>query len=286
MQSTALRLGLIGDNIARSQSPRLHRLAGRLCGLDVSYERLVPADMGRPFEAVFEICRSEGFRGINITYPYKEIVTSFLSVPDKAIAAIGACNTVLFCDGSPTGYNTDYTGFMAAFREAFGAGSPGRVAMAGGGGVGKAVAFGLAGLGCEELVIFDTSPERVTPLLDALHRAGFQMKAHAARSIEEATDGTDGLVNCTPLGMVGYTGSAIPKTLIGRQRWAFDAVYTPVDTQFLNDCRDAGLDVISGYELFFHQGLDAFRLFTGLEVDPAALRKELARSEQTPEVCR
>lgn len=286
MQSAALRLGLIGDNIARSQSPRLHRLAGRLCGLDVSYERLVPADMGRPFEAVFETCRSEGFRGINITYPYKEMVTSFLSVPDKAIAAIGACNTVLFGKGSPAGYNTDYTGFMAAFREAFGAVFPGRVAMAGGGGVGKAVAFGLAGLGCEELVIFDTSPERVTPLLDALHRAGFQMTARAAGSIEEATDGTDGLVNCTPLGMVGYTGSAIPKTLIGRQRWAFDAVYTPVDTQFLNDCRGAGLDVISGYELFFHQGVDAFRLFTGLEVDPAALRKELARSEETPEVCR
>ena len=84
----------------------------------------------------------------------------------------------------------------------------------------------------------------------------------------------------------GYPGSAIPKALIGRQRWAFDAVYTPVDTRFLNDCRDVGLEVISGYELFFHQGVDAFRLFTGQEVDPAALRKELAQSEQTPEVCR
>lgn len=286
MQSGAVRLGLIGDNIARSQSPRLHRLAGRLCGLDVSYERLVPADMGLPFDAVFETSRTEGFRGINITYPYKETVTSRLSVPDKAIAAIGACNTVLFGDAAPAGYNTDYTGFMAAFRKAFGAGSPGRVAMAGGGGVGKAVAFGLAGLGCEELVIFDTSPERVAPLLDALHRGGFPMTARAAGSIEEATDGTDGLVNCTPLGMAGYPGSAIPKTLIGRQRWAFDAVYTPVNTPFLDDCRDAGLEVISGYELFFHQGVDAFRLFTGQEVDPAALRKELAQPEQAPEVCR
>ena len=37
-----IRLGLIGDNIARSQAPRLHELAGRLTGIPVSYERLIP----------------------------------------------------------------------------------------------------------------------------------------------------------------------------------------------------------------------------------------------------
>lgn len=280
MPSGAVRLGLIGDNIARSQSPRLHELAGRLCGLKVTYERLVPADMGRSFEAVFEACRGEGFRGINITYPYKEKVTEFLTVPDRAIAAIGACNTVLFGEDGPTGHNTDYTGFMAAFRAAFGNASPGKVAMAGGGGVGKAVAFGLAGLGCEELVVYDKSPERVTPLLDALGRAGFALKARAASSIGDAVEDAEGLVNCTPLGMVGYPGSAIPASLIGRQRWAFDAVYTPVETEFLIDCRSAGLEVVSGYELFFHQGVDAFHLFTGLEVDTATLRRELRQCEE------
>ena len=32
---------------------------------------------------------------------------------------------------------------------------------------------------------------------------------------------------------------------------------------------------MSGYELFFHQGVDAFRIFTGVEVDQAALRQAL-----------
>jgi len=32
MSNPTIRLGLIGDNITRSQSPRLHELAGRLCG--------------------------------------------------------------------------------------------------------------------------------------------------------------------------------------------------------------------------------------------------------------
>ncbi|RCS22062.1 shikimate dehydrogenase [Phyllobacterium salinisoli] len=275
MPDTTVRLGLIGDNIARSQSPLLHVLAGRLCGLTVTYDRLIPADLGRDFGAVFGLCKCEGFRGINITYPYKEQVTALVGIADPAIAAIGACNTVVFDRTLPSGHNTDYTGFMSAFRKTFGAAFPGKVAMAGAGGVGKAVAFGLAGLGCTHLAIFDRDSQRAWSLRLALERSGSAMAVEVVPAIEDAAADADGLINCTPLGMVGYPGTAIPKAVLGRQRWAFDAVYTPVDTVFMNDARAAGLAVISGYELFFHQGVDAFHFFTGAAVDPAALRAEL-----------
>jgi shikimate dehydrogenase len=52
--ASSIRLGLIGDNIKRSKSPLLHTLAGRLCGLDVRYDTLIPADLGQSFAAVFE----------------------------------------------------------------------------------------------------------------------------------------------------------------------------------------------------------------------------------------
>ncbi|ASY65703.1 Quinate/shikimate 5-dehydrogenase I delta (plasmid) [Sinorhizobium sojae CCBAU 05684] len=279
MSDATIRLGLIGDNIARSQSPRLHVAAGRLCGLDVNYERLIPADRGEDFETVFGRCLTEGFRGINITYPYKERVVPLLQVPDPAIAAIGACNTVVFDRVPPSGYNTDYTGFVSAFRAAFPGAEPGMVAMAGAGGVGKAVAFGLAALDCKRLLIFDRDRAKAEALASSLAAAAFDVSVEIVPSIEEAVVAADGLVNCTPLGMLGYPGSAIPSALIGRQRWAFDAVYTPVETEFLCDARAAGLSFISGYELFFHQGVDAFRYFSGMEVDAAALRAVLAEPE-------
>ena len=94
-------------------------------------------------------------------------------------------------------------------------------------------------------------------------------------TVDEAVIGADGLINCTPIGMSGYPGTAIPKRLLGSQQWAFDAVYTPVETEFLTGARACGLDTISGYELFFHQGLDTFRIFTGRSVDAAALRQML-----------
>ena len=274
-----VRLGLIGDNIARSQSPRLHVEAGRLCGLDVTYQRLIPRDLGQDFATVFDRCAAEGFRGINVTYPYKEDVVRRVVVPDAGTASIRACNTVLFGPTRPQGFNTDCSGFVAAFAARYGTTTPGRVAMAGAGGVGKAIAFGLARLGARELRIVDPDRSKAEALARSLDAAAPAMATTLAPTIQEAAGGADGLINCTPLGMVGHPGTAIPRALMHGASWAFDAVYTPVRTAFLMDALAAGLEIMSGYDLFFHQGVDAFRLFTDREVDVAALRQVLAAAE-------
>ena len=273
-----VRLGLIGDNIARSRSPLLHRLAGRLCGLDVSYDLLVPRDMGGDFDAVFDACRAGGLRGVNVTYPYKETVVARVQVGERA-RRIGSVNTVVFDERGPVGHNTDHSGFLAAYRSAFGTMSPGRVALVGAGGVGKAVAFGLVALGAQEIAIIDRDAARAKGLVKAIMAAPQgSASALVADDVCEAVRDADGIVNCTPLGMVGHAGSAIPLDLLGAQRWAFEAVYTPVDTAFKLASEATGVKVLSGYELFFHQGVDAFRIFTGLSPDPDALRRLLAQA--------
>ena len=74
-------------------------------------------------------------------------------------------------------------------------------------------------------------------------------------------------------------GEKVPDAIMGKPRWVFDAVYTPRDTEFIIEAGKRGAEVISGYELFFHQGVDAFRLFTGLSVDEAALRAALEQPD-------
>ncbi len=272
---SALRLGLIGDNIARSKSPLLHKLAGQMCGIEVTYEALIPADLKLDFDAVFERCLRNGYRGINITYPYKEKVVPKLAVDDRTVRLIGACNTVVFDGAPPHGLNTDFTGFIDAFRGTFGAVSPGAVALVGAGGAGSAVAFALARLGATRLRLFDLNRANAERLALAIASTSNEIEVNVAASISDAVTGADGLANCTPLGMVGHSGTAIPGALIRDQTWAFDAVYTPVETEFLANARAAGLSIMSGYELFLHQGINAFRIFTGCEVDPAALRAAL-----------
>ncbi len=270
-----LLLGLIGDNISRSRAPVLHRLAGELCGLDVRYVRLIPKEMDRDFDDVFAYCVENAYRGINITYPYKEEVVPKVRVDDPLVRALGAVNTVVFETGGPRGFNTDYTGFIAAYRKVRGEAAPGSVCMIGAGGVGKAVAFGLIPLGLEELRVVERDLAKAEALAEALRAAAPRVKVSVTSDAGEGARGAHGLINCTPVGMVGYDGTPLERAHMKGAGWAFDAVYTPVDTRFLGDAAAEGLTLISGYELFFFQGVDAWKIFAGRTVDQAALRRAL-----------
>lgn len=274
-----VKLGLIGDNITRSQSPRLHREAGRLTGLDVTYDRLIPKDIGLSFGEVFDQARSSGYRGINVTYPYKETVSGRVSVADPLVRAIGAVNTVVFEPAGPQGFNTDYSGFMRAYRLVRGSVGPGTVCLIGTGGVGKAVAFGLIGLGAKVIRCVDLNRGKAEALRDALIAAGSTTQVEICTDAVKAAAGADGLINCTPVGMTGLEGTPLPAAAMQGAAWAFDAVYTPVDTQFLQDAAAQGLAIISGYELFFGQGVDAWGIFTGEPIDTGALRQAISGEE-------
>ena len=274
-----IHLGLIGDNIANSQSPRLHRLAGAQTGRRVIYDQLVPAERGQPFDALFEWVRDNGYRGVNVTYPYKERAAGMVTVDDPLVRGIGAVNTVVFDAGGPHGFNTDYSGFIAAYRRVRGGAAPGPVLMIGAGGVGKAVAFGLVALGLTELRIADRDLPKAKALAAALSVASPGLVTHTGTDAAALAAGVSGIINCTPVGMVGYDGTPLPSAHLAGAEWVFDAVYTPVDTQFLQDAAAADLQVISGYELFFGQGVDAWAIFTGLPLDEARMRRELAEGK-------
>ena len=275
MEAEQVRLGLIGDNIAASRAPRLHAIAGRMRGVEVIYDLLVPAEQGVGFAELFERCAAGDYRGINITHPYKERAAERVAIEGPLTRAMGAVNTVLFEADGPRGFNTDHTGFIAAWRGRFKPARPGIVCQVGAGGVGKAVAFGLAALGAEAVRLFDLDRARAETLAATLRDARPGVEVSAAATLEEAASGAHGIVNCSPVGMVGHDGTPVPRGLMLGSAWAFDAVYTPVDTRFLADAQATGLDTLSGYELFFEQGADCTEIFLGGPVDRTRLRQAL-----------
>lgn len=275
-----VRLGLIGDNIGRSRAPELHRIAGQLAGITIVYDRLMPRELGSDFDTVFDRCATTGYRGINITYPYKEIAARKAAPCDRLVRDVGAVNTVVFGPQGPVGHNTDLTGFVAAYRGAFGSRDPGRVALIGAGGVGKAVAFGLIELGAAAIRIVDQDAARAASLAQMLAAAQPKLEVRVMDDAAKAAVGADGVINCTPVGMVGYAGTPVPTEVLAGRRWAFDAVYTPIETTFLGEARAAGLECLSGYELFFYQGIHAFRIFTGIDVPEQELRHRLLQHDR------
>ena len=274
--SKPVRLGLVGDNIASSRAPLLHVTAGKLSGLDVTYERLVPRDLGKTFDEVFEFAKSSGFAGLNITYPYKEQVVARVTIDDPHVRTMGAVNTVVFTADGPRGYNTDYSGFIQAYRSILSETPPGIVCLIGTGGVGKAVAFGLVALKAKVIRCVDVDAHKAQTLADKLVSLNSDTRVEVFTDAVAAAHDADGLVNCTPVGMTGQEGTPLIAEAMKNASWAFDAIYTPVETQFLKDAESAGLAIISGYELFLGQGVDAWQIFTGLPLNRDELRTAIS----------
>ena len=199
-----------------------------------------------------------------------------VDIPSTTVRQIGAVNTLVFGDSLPgQGYNTDYSGFLRAYQQRFPQQPPGVVGVVSAGGVGKPVACGLAELGASALRIYDLDQSKAQAVAAIIQCIRPQVVVHVCTDVQQATEGVDGLVNCTSVGMWQHPGTPIPTALIGGQRWAFDVIYTSLETEFLAAARAQGLEILFGYELFFYQGVDAFEIFTGVPVDEARLRAVL-----------
>jgi len=124
----------------------------------------------------------------------------------------------------------------------------------------------LKKLALSELVIYDLDVEMARDLAVQLREKGVLARVAGQDLVAEMQE-ADGLINATPVGMFQYPGNPFPAAGFGSQRWAFDAVYTPVNTEFLVRCSDAGIATLSGFRLFLYQGLNAFEHFTGITPD-------------------
>lgn len=270
-----IKLGLIGNKLERSRAGHLHELLGCHYGLSLSYTLMDQA--GRldtvDIDEELERCREEGFRGVNVTHPYKRDAFTCVQTVPSFPTGLTSVNTVIFEPERRIADNTDYSGFCTAFRTCFKEQKPGRVLMLGAGGVGLAIAYGLKTLGVTELAVFDTNKETASNLVSQLNTTGNRARIANGDELLKEMEAADGLINATPIGMFQYPGNPFPAAGFRQQKWAFDAVYTPENTEFLQSCRTGGIATLSGFQLFLYQGIHAFERFTTIRPDPAEVEK-------------
>ncbi len=253
---------LFGKNITRSKSPYFHNELAKHLNINFSYQ-LNSIDSGdiEEFKSQTTALFGSEIQSANVTYPFKEIAIEIANKLDNSAQRVQAANTLVKKNGEIIAYNTDYSGFIQAYKNSR-IQPPGKVVLVGCGGVGKAIAMSLVDLGASELVLFDMDIQKAQALADQLASEGLQVETADDESLETYVKAANGLVNCTPVGHYSMPGTPIPESWIGSQDWVFDAVYTPVDTQFLLAAKEKNVSVISGFELFFYQATDAFSLFT------------------------
>ena len=158
MKNERLRVGLIGEHLAHSFSPQIHR---ELADYDYRLIELAPAELG-------DFLKKGDFHALNVTIPYKKDVIPYLTGLSDTAKRIGAVNTILRrLDGTLWGYNTDYFGFCHML-DVSGIEVNGKKAMVfGTGGASATVCAVLRDRGVSELVVI--SIENNTPETLAQH---------------------------------------------------------------------------------------------------------------------
>lgn len=269
--------GVIGNPVEHSLSPAIHNAAFQKLGLNFVYLAFRVEALG---DAIKGLRALGGFRGASVTIPHKVSVVPFLDEVEQTAKHIGAINTIVAEQGRLTGYNTDATGALRALREG-GAPLKGEpVVMLGSGGAARAIAFALAVesqisrlhlLGIE-------NAERRALATDLQAKTGLNVteahmdEAALAAVLPEAR----ALIHCTPIGMAPKIGkSCVPAALLHRGLTVMDIVYNPRDTRLLTDARGAGCRTISGLEMFLHQAVAQFELWTGKSAPTDVMRMVL-----------
>ncbi len=269
--------GLLGNPVEHSLSPAIHNAAFRELGLNFVYLAFPVQDL----EGAIRGIRALGhIRGLSVTIPHKVAILSLLDSVETTAKHIGSVNTLIKDRGLLVGSNTDASGALQALRQGGVELSGQHVLILGSGGAARAIAFGLCAegkIGNLTLVGIDDM-ERTTLAgeLRAKTHVSIQDTSLSSKSLTSAMEKAQLLIHCTPMGMhPKVEESCVPKQLLRRDLTVMDIVYNPLQTRLLQDAQAAGCRTIPGIEMFLHQAIGQFELWTGEPAPVAVMRKVL-----------
>jgi 3-dehydroquinate dehydratase/shikimate dehydrogenase len=243
--------GVAGNPIKHSLSPIMMNTAFRRETVNAVFLALQTAKLGDLLTLVREV----PINGLAVTMPLKEEILKHLERTDPLSEKVGACNTVVRSqDGKLYGFNTDVAAIVRPLERRLqlkGA----KVLVLGAGGAARAAVFGLKDKGAEVFVM-NRTPESAQKLAR-------QAKAKTFKREQLAKTNFDVIINATPAGMHGVKPHSILEAKEINARIVFDLVYNPIDTPFIRMAREKGIPVITGVEMFVHQGARQFEIWTG-----------------------
>ena len=285
------RIALIGHPVSHSISPRFQQAALDALGVEATYEAwdTPPEEIA----IVVERLRSGDLLGANVTVPHKVAVMRLVDRPDALAERVGAVNTVVNRNGVLEATNTDVAGILRTFEGAEVPLAGKQIALIGAGGAARAVVVAMRQAGAARVTVINRTQARAEELAPL---AGDELDLRFAPL--DASDATfrsslrnaDVVVQSTSVGMrhgPGEGQSPVPSGAIGAGQVAFDLVYVPEETPFLQDAAAHGAVAIGGLDMLVHQGAASFQLWTGmaapLEVMFQAARAALAERARSTE---
>lgn len=256
---------LIGNPVGHSLSPLMHNRAYQEMRLPAQYVPFCVEDVENALRGV----RALNISGLSVTIPHKVEVMKYLDEVEPQARKIGAVNTVSNTGGRLRGANTDWQGIVRTLQAVMEIKGKTFVVL-GAGGTAPAAIFGIIEGGGIPIIVNRTE-EKGRHLARAW---GCDFRPLSEISGLQA----DCLINTTSAGMFPRTDqSPIPEAVLSNFRWVMDVIYNPLQTRLLREAEKAGCGLLSGLDMFVHQGAEQIKLWTGQE-PPRALMREVVKS--------
>lgn len=271
-----LKVALLGKSLAHSISPQVHRslfeIVRAKCKTDydsLDYSKIECSDEN-VFLSQVERGLKDGFRGFNITFPFKFAASTISGVSSPLKHQIHSANVIL-CEMPPRIASTDGDGFRFAIEKSYSDLSPQHYSLTilGAGGAARAVLYAIGELGWKRIIIAARSTEEARRTLHGYEEV-------SVLGIDEIKrDGSKQfIVQATPV------GQRTDESLLENFEWndgdiGVDLVYNPLRTRFLDHAASKGAKIIDGLGMLIEQAaLSQYLWMTGNEADHSLLSKE------------
>jgi shikimate dehydrogenase len=276
------KYGVVGNPIAHSRSPEIHERFARQTRQRMSYERIeAPLD---GFEERALALRDAGFRGLNVTVPFKLDAAKLADELAPRARLAGAVNTLLFDGDTIFGDNTDGIGFVRDVRDrlkfTF---EDCSVLVLGAGGAVRGVIASLLDASPRWIAVANRTHQRAEELAE-------EFGVEAIHLDEIPAEHFDLIVNGTSTGLKHDAPPIDPETF-NDCALAYDLVYAADPTPFMELARSGGAKTVcDGLGMLIEQAAESFLLWRGVRPDTAPvyrdLRELLSQSAESVTVAR
>ncbi len=257
------RYAVIGNPIAHSKSPIIHEAFARNTGQSLEYIKVLA-----PLDAFVDTVQSmiaEGFKGANVTVPFKLEAFQLANQLTERAHDAGAVNTLIFNEAGITGDNTDGAGIVRDIQENLHIPITGkRVLLIGAGGAAEGVLHPILACSPSLLVITNRTLDKALTMVKKVEDQGeyrfVSVNAYAFHDLQGQQ--FDIVVNATSTGLTD-TLLPLPLGIFAKGALAYDMMYGR-DTPFLRFAREQGAKVADGLGMLIEQAAEAFYIWRGV----------------------
>ena len=257
---------VIGNPIEHSLSPLIHNYWIKKNNINAIYDKkkLNSNDLK---DLIVKI-RERNISGVNVTVPFKKDVIPYLDRLTLDAETTQSVNTIqLTGDGKIVGHNTDIGGFKNAIKDTKYDPSGKRVLILGSGGVAPSIIFALYKMKVSSITLTNRTKIKAEYLQnfynsDTIEKNGWnKIKVVDWGEVPEF----DMIINATSVGLNNNDNLDQDFSKIGKNKFFYDVIYNPKETNFLKKGKDLGNKTENGKKMFIFQAAEAFKIWHDIQ---------------------